>query len=137
MEVLSFTWLFFHSLCWLQKVQVYADDIIFGSTTMQILEEFSKLMKGEFETSLMRYLNYFLGIQIKQLNEGSFVCQTKYCNDLLKRFGMEDAKSIYTPLTINGNLEKNENSKDVGVKKYRGMIGSLLYLTASTSNILH
>ena len=87
--------------------------------------------------SLMRELNYFLGIQIKQLNEWSFLCQTKYCNDLLKRFGIEDAKSIDTPMTTNGNLEKNENGKDVDVKKYRGMIGFLMYLIASRSDISH
>lgn len=128
---------FFHSLCLLQRVQVYVDDIIFRSTDMQLVEEFSKLVQDEFEISLMEELNYFFGIKIKQLNEGSFVYQTKYCNNLLNRFGMEDAKSIDTPMATNGNLEKNENGKDIDVKKYRGMIGSLLYLTASRSDISH
>ncbi|XP_050915763.1 uncharacterized mitochondrial protein AtMg00810-like [Lathyrus oleraceus] len=84
----------------------------------------------------MGELNYFIGLQIKQLNEGTFMCQTKYCNELLKRFGMEDEKSIDTPMPTNGNLERNENGKDVGVNKYRGMIGYLLYLTASKSDII-
>lgn len=86
--------------------------------------------------SLMGELNYFPGLQIKQLNEVTFVCPTKYCRDLLKRFDMVDAKSIDTPMTTNGNLEKNENGKDVIMKKYRGMIGSLLYLTASWPDIM-
>ncbi|XP_050915706.1 uncharacterized mitochondrial protein AtMg00810-like [Lathyrus oleraceus] len=103
---------------------------------MQIVIEFSKLMQNEFEMSLMRELNYFLGLQIKQLDEDTFVCQTKYCNDLVKGFGMEDAKSIDTPMPTNGNLERNENSKDVDVKKYKGIIGSLLYLTASRLYIM-
>ena len=93
-------------------------------------------MQGEFELSLMGELNYFLGIQIKQLKEGTLVCQTKYFKELLKRFGMEDAKSIDTPMATNGNLEKDTNGKDVDVKKYRGMIGSLLYLTASRPDIM-
>ncbi|XP_050889043.1 secreted RxLR effector protein 161-like [Lathyrus oleraceus] len=103
---------------------------------MQHVKEFSKLMQGEFEMSLIRELNYFLGIQINQLNEGTFICQTKYYNDLPKRFGMEGAKSIDTAMPTNGNLERNENGKDVDVKKYRGMIGYLLYLTAYRPDIM-
>src|ERR1051325_10045407 len=67
-------------------VQVYVDDIIFGSSNISLVKEFSKLMQGEFEMSMMGELNYFLGLQIKKLNEGTFVSQTKYCLDLLKRF---------------------------------------------------
>ncbi|XP_050915760.1 uncharacterized mitochondrial protein AtMg00810-like [Lathyrus oleraceus] len=103
---------------------------------MQLVKEFFKLMQSEFEMSLMGESNYFPGLQIKQLDEGTFVCQTNYCNNLLKRFGMEDAKSIDTPMPTNGNLERNENGKDIDVKKYRGMIGSLLYLTASRPYIM-
>lgn len=61
-------------------------------------------MHGEFEMSLMGELDYFPGLQIKQLNKGMFVCQTKYCNELLKKFSMEDAKLIDTPMPINVNL---------------------------------
>ncbi|XP_050893387.1 uncharacterized mitochondrial protein AtMg00810-like [Lathyrus oleraceus] len=103
---------------------------------MQLVKEFSNLMQSEFDMSIMGDLNYFLGLQINQLNERTFVCQMKYCNELLKRFGMEDAKSIDTLMPINGNLERNENGKDVDVNKYRGMITSLLYLTASRPDIM-
>lgn len=81
--------------------------------------------------SLIGEFNYFLRLQIKQLKEGKFVCQTKYFQELLKRFRMVDAKSIDTPTPINGNLDRDENSKDVDVKRYRGMIETLLYLSAS------
>ncbi|XP_050877123.1 uncharacterized mitochondrial protein AtMg00810-like [Lathyrus oleraceus] len=84
----------------------------------------------------MGELNYFLGLQIKKLKEELFVCQTKYFNKLLKKLCMEDAKSIDTSMPTNGNLEKDENVKDVDVKKYRGMIKSHIYLTASRSNIM-
>lgn len=117
-------------------VQVYVDDILFGSTDTQLVNQFFKLVQGEFEMSLMGELNYFPGLKIKQLNKGTFVCQTKYCNGLLKRFGMKDAKSIDIQIPINGNLEKYENGKDVDVKKYRGMIGSLIYLIASRPDIM-
>lgn len=93
-------------------------------------------MQGEFETSLMEELNYFLGLQIKQLNEGVFVCQTKYCNKLLKKLGMENEKSIDTLMPTNVKLEKDENGKDVDVKKYKGGIIYVLYLTASMPDII-
>lgn len=72
--------------------------------------------------SLTEELNYFLERQIKHLKEGIFVCQTKYYQELLKRLGMEDVKSIGMPMPTNGNLERDENNKDVDVKRYRGMI---------------
>ncbi|XP_050915149.1 uncharacterized mitochondrial protein AtMg00810-like [Lathyrus oleraceus] len=117
-------------------VQVYVNDIIFGSANMQLVKGFSKLMQGEFEISFIWELNYFLGLQIKKLNEGTFVCQTKYCNELLKIFGMEDAKSIDTQIPTNANWERNENGKNVDVKNSRGMIGSLIYLTTSRMNVM-
>lgn len=86
--------------------------------------------------SLMGELNYFLGLEIKQLNEGTFVCQPEYCKYLLKTFGMVDAKSIDTPMATNCNLEMNENGKDVEVNKYKGMISSLLYITTSRPDIM-
>ncbi|XP_050916598.1 uncharacterized mitochondrial protein AtMg00810-like [Lathyrus oleraceus] len=116
-------------------VKIYVDEIIFGSTNTQLVKEVSKLMHGEFEKSLMGELSYFQGLQIKQLKEGTFVCQTKYCQELLKRFEMEDAMSIDMPMLTNGNLERDENGKDVYVKRYRGMIGPLLYLTTSRRDI--
>ena len=64
------------------------------------------------------------------------MCQIKYYRELLKRFGMNDSKSINTPMPTNGNLDKDEHGKSVDVKKYRGIIGSLLYLTASRSDIM-
>jgi hypothetical protein len=117
-------------------VQIYVDDIIFGSTNMKLVREFSDLMQGEFEMSMMGELTYFLGLQIKQLKEGTFVSQTKYCLDLIKRFDMAKAKAIDTPMPTCTNLNKDEDGKEVDVKRYRGMIGSLLYLTASRPDIM-
>ena len=70
-------------------VQIYIDDIIFGATNVSLCEEFSKGMHSEFEMTMMGELNFFLGLQIKQLKEGPFINQAKYIRDLLKRFGME------------------------------------------------
>ena len=71
--------------------QIYVDDIIFGSTNQKSCEEFSRVMMQKFEMSMMGELTYFLGFQVKQLKDGTFISQMKYTQDLLKRFGMKDA----------------------------------------------
>jgi hypothetical protein len=74
--------------------QIYVDDIIFGSTNKSTCEEFSRIMIQKFEISMMGELKYFLGFQIKQLQEGTFISQTKYIHDILKKFGMKNDKPI-------------------------------------------
>jgi hypothetical protein len=81
-------------------------------------------------------LKYFLGFQIKQLQEGTFICQTKYIQDILKKFGMKNAKHIKTHMGTNGHLDLDTGGKSVDQKVYRSMIGSLLYLCASRPDIM-
>nr|AAK50132.1 putative gag-pol polyprotein [Oryza sativa Japonica Group] len=116
--------------------QIYVDDIIFSSTNEVFCKEFGDMMSREFEMSMIGELSFFLGLQIKQLKDGTFVSQTKYIKDLLKRFGLEDAKPIKTPMATNGHLDLDEGGKLVDLKLYRFMIGSLLYLTASRPDIM-
>jgi hypothetical protein len=78
--------------------QIYVDDIMFGSTNKSSCEEFSRIMIQKFKMSMMGELKYFLGFQIKQLREGTFIYQTKYIQDILKKFGMRNAKPIKTPM---------------------------------------
>jgi hypothetical protein len=116
--------------------QIYVDDIIFGSTNKSTCEEFSRIMIQKFEMSMMGELKYFLGFQIKQLQEGTFISQTKYIQDILKKFGMKDDKPIKTPMGTNGHLDLNRGGKSVDQKVYRSMIGYLLYLCASRPDIM-
>ncbi|KAK6136992.1 hypothetical protein DH2020_029267 [Rehmannia glutinosa] len=118
-------------------VQIYVDDIIFGSTNKDLCEKFSNLMQSEFEMSMMGELNFFLGLQIKQCQEGIYISQSKYTKELLKKFGIEEGRIVTTPMATNIKLDKDEKGKSVDESKYRGMIGSLLYLTASRPDILH
>jgi hypothetical protein len=116
--------------------QIYVDDIIFGSTNKSTCEEFSRIMIQKFEMSMMGELKYFLGFQVKQLQEGTFISQTKYIQDILTKFGMKDAKPIKTPMGTNGHLDLDTGGKSVDQKVYRSMIGSLLYLCASRPDIM-
>jgi hypothetical protein len=81
-------------------------------------------------------LKYFLGFQVKQLQEGTFISQTKYIQDILNKFGMKDAKPIKTPMGTNGHLDLDTGGKSVNQKIYWSMIGSLLYLCASRPDIM-
>jgi hypothetical protein len=93
-------------------------------------------MTKRFEMSMMGELTFFLGFQIKQMKKGTFICQTKYTRDMLKKFDMVNAKPIKTPMPTNGHLDLNEEGKAVDQKVYRSMIGSLLYLCASRPDIM-
>jgi hypothetical protein len=93
-------------------------------------------MTKRFEMSMMGELKFFLGFQIKQMKEGTFLCQTKYAKDMLKRFDMADCKPIKTPMALNGHLDLNEEGNSVDQKVFCSMIGSHLYLCASRPDIM-
>jgi hypothetical protein len=93
-------------------------------------------MIQKFEMSMMGELKYFLGFQVKQLQEGTFISQTKYIQDIRTKFGMKDAKPIKTPMGTNGHLDLDTGGKSVDQKVHRSMIGSLLYLCASRPDIM-
>ena len=94
-------------------VQIYVDDIIFGATNVSLCEEFSKSMHSEFEMSMMGELNFFLGLQIKQLKKGTFINQAKYIRDLLKKFNLEEVKAKNTPMGLSIKLDMDEKGKSV------------------------
>jgi hypothetical protein len=84
--------------------QIYVDDITFGSTNISFCDDFSKIITDRFEMSMMEVLIFFLGFQIKQAKERTFISQMKYTRDILKKFGMDKAKSIKTSMRTNGHL---------------------------------
>jgi hypothetical protein len=98
--------------------QIYVDDIIFGSTNKSFCDEFSKIMTGRFEMSIMGVLTFFLRFQIRQAKEGTFISQMKYTRDILKKFGMDKAKPIKTPMGTNGHLNLNLGGTTVDQKVY-------------------
>jgi hypothetical protein len=116
--------------------QIYVDDIIFGPTNKTFCDGFSKIITDRFEMSNFGELTFFLGFQIKQVEDGTFISQTKYTRDLLKKFGMDKAKLIKTPMDINNHLDLDMGDTSVDQRVYRSMIGSLLYICASRLNIV-
>ncbi|GJR34602.1 putative ribonuclease H-like domain-containing protein [Tanacetum coccineum] len=117
-------------------VQVYVDDIIFGSTKKSLCTEFEKMMHKKFQMSSMGELTFFLGLQVKQKEDGIFISQDKYVTEILKKFGFTDVKTASTPMETQKPLLKDEDGEEVDVYLYRSMIGSLMYLTSSRPDIM-
>ncbi|KAL5538242.1 hypothetical protein UlMin_046026 [Ulmus minor] len=82
-------------------------------------------------------LNYFLGLQVKQKEDGMFITQAKYAKNLVKKFGLENAKIYNTPMSTTVKISKDDSGISVDSKLYRSMIGSLLYLTASRPDLCY
>jgi hypothetical protein len=111
------------------------DDIIFGGSFHSLVSSFQAIMENEFQMSMMGELTFFLGIQVKQTKDDTFVHQVKYTKDLIKKFVMTDAKLVSTPMSTTTALDPDEDGEAVDQREYRSMIGSLLYLTVTQSDI--
>nr|GEX03376.1 putative ribonuclease H-like domain-containing protein [Tanacetum cinerariifolium] len=117
-------------------VQVYVDDIIFGSTRKELCNTFERLMHEKFQMSSMGELTFFLGLQVKQKKDGIFISQDKYVAEILKKFGFTEVKNASTPMETQKPLLKDEYGEELDVYMYRSMISSLMYLTSSRPDIM-
>ncbi|KAI3681162.1 hypothetical protein L6452_35946 [Arctium lappa] len=117
-------------------VQIYVDDIIFGSTKDQMCRDFEELMHKSFKMSSMGELTFFLGLQVKQQKDGIFISQSKYVKDILDKCGLSDSKPASTPMKTHKQITVDLEWEDVDVHVYRSMIGSLVYLTTSRPDIM-
>ena len=103
------------------------DDIIFGGKDA-LCKDFADQMKHEFQMSMFGEIKFFVGLQVHQLKHGIFVTQSKYIKEILKTFGLEDSKSVSTPMVTGHKLSKNDESTEVNQTMYRSMIGKLQYV---------
>ncbi|GJV75776.1 retrovirus-related pol polyprotein from transposon TNT 1-94 [Tanacetum coccineum] len=116
-------------------VQIYVDDIIFASTTPELCDQFSKIMCLKFKMSMMGKISFFLGLQISQSPRGIFLNQSKYALESLKKYGMESSDPVDTPMVEKSKLDEDPQGKAVDPTHYRGMVGTLMYLTASRPDL--
>ncbi|GAA0163768.1 transmembrane signal receptor [Lithospermum erythrorhizon] len=117
--------------------QIYVDDIVFGGVSNQQVKQFVHQMEAKFEMSMVGELKYFLGIQIRHMEDNIFISQLNYGKNIVNKFGLEYAKPKKTPFAIHVKVTKDEIGKSIDVSGYRSMIGSLLYLTESRHDIAH
>jgi hypothetical protein len=116
-------------------VQIYMDDIIFGGSSHTLVSKFQEIMENVFQMSMMGELTFFLGIQVKQKKQGTFVHQAKYTKDLMKKFNMAELKPMSTPMSTATSLGLDEDGEDVDQREYKSVIHSLLYLTVTRPDI--
>nr|GEU32837.1 hypothetical protein [Tanacetum cinerariifolium] len=117
-------------------VQVFVDYIIFGSTKKELCNAFEKMMHEKFQMSSMGELIFFLGLQLKQKQDGIFISQDKYVFKILKKYGFSEVKNASTPMNTQKPLLKDEDGEEEDLHMYRSMIGSLMYLTSSRPDIM-
>jgi hypothetical protein len=110
---------------------VYVDDIVLGCSYHSWVARFAEDVRNEFEMSMMGELQFYLGLQIKQAKEGTFVDQAKYMKDILKKFMMDASKRLSTSMSMTTVLDTAEDGEPMNQKEYRSIIGSLLYLRAT------
>src|ERR1051325_6315940 len=115
--------------------QIYVDDIVFGGMSDTMVRHFANQIQAEFEMSLMGELTYFLGLQVTQMEDSIFLSQSKYENNIVKKFGMENVSHKRTAAPTHLKLSKDTSGTNVDKSLYRSMIGSLLNLTASRPDI--
>jgi hypothetical protein len=111
------------------------DNTVFGGSSNSLVARFAEDMSRDFEMSMMGELQFFLGLQIKQSKEGTFLHQAKYTKDIVRKFKMEDSRAMVTPMSTTTALDADEEGEHVDQKECRSMIGSLLYLTATRPDI--
>ncbi|GKD52033.1 retrovirus-related pol polyprotein from transposon TNT 1-94, partial [Tanacetum coccineum] len=118
-------------------VQIYVDDIIFASTNTAMYNEFANQMTTKFKMSMMGQMSFFLGLQISQSPRGTFINQSKYASEIVKKYGMLSSNSVDTPMVEKSKLDKDLQGKPVNATLYHGMIGSLMYLTSSRPDLIY
>nr|GEZ33690.1 hypothetical protein [Tanacetum cinerariifolium] len=117
-------------------IQIYVDDIIFGSTDPKYCTKFSDIMVKHFEMSMMGEMKFFLGLQVNQFSNGIFINQSKYILDILKRFGMKNYDTVPTLMVEQAKLKLDLVGKPVDHTDYQSMIGSLMHVTSSRPDIM-
>nr|GEZ05048.1 putative ribonuclease H-like domain-containing protein [Tanacetum cinerariifolium] len=116
-------------------VPIYVDDIIFAASTLELCDLFANLMCSKFKMSMMGKISFFLGLQISQNPRGIFINQSKYALESLKKYGFESYDPVDTPMVEKSKLDEDREAKAVDPSHYRGMIGTLLYLTANRPDL--
>ncbi|GJZ59557.1 retrovirus-related pol polyprotein from transposon TNT 1-94 [Tanacetum coccineum] len=117
-------------------VQIYVDDIIFASTNPSLCDKFADQMRKRFKISMMGKMSFFLRLQISQSPRGIFINQSKYALEMLKKYGLDQCDPVGIPMLERLKLDEDPNRTLVDPTRYRCIVGSLMYLTASRPDLV-
>ncbi|GKB06944.1 retrovirus-related pol polyprotein from transposon TNT 1-94 [Tanacetum coccineum] len=115
---------------------LYVDDLIFIGNSQSMIDDLKKSMTREFEMTDIGLMSYYLGIEVKQTDEGIFICQERYAKEILKRFGMDKCNPVGTPIEHKAKPSKHDGGKAVDSTLFKSLVGSLRYLTCTRPDIL-
>ena len=116
-------------------VSLYVDDLIYTGDDIEMFESFKHSMQRNFAITDLGKMRYFLGVEVKQCDEGIFISQGKYSTEILERFGMENCNMVCNPIVTGSKLVKDENGGEVDASKYKQMVGCLMYLLETTPDL--
>ena len=108
--------------------QIYVDDIVFGGMSDSMVKHFANQMQAEFEMSLMGELTYFLGLQVTQMEDSTFLSQSKYARSIVKKFGIENASHKGTPTPTHLKLSKDTSGENVDQSLYKNTSEGCFFL---------
>nr|KYP69546.1 Retrovirus-related Pol polyprotein from transposon TNT 1-94 [Cajanus cajan] len=117
-------------------VALYVDDLIFTGSNAKLIKEFKEIMMKEFEMTDLGLMKYFLGLEVKQSNEGIFISQERYALEILKKFKMEDCNPVSTPMEPGTKISKFDGGERADSGRYRSLVGSLRYLTCTRPDLM-
>ena len=113
------------------------DDLLVTGSNIELIQQFKEDMMRVFEMTDLGEMSYFLGIEIKQRQNEIFICQQKYADEILKKFCMDNCKSMSTPMCQKGKLCKDNGTTKVNESEYRSLVGCLMYLTTTRPDIMY
>jgi hypothetical protein len=117
-------------------ISLYVDDLIFTGNDSILLQQFKSSMMNTFDMTDLGKMRYFLRIEVIQNDQGIFMCQEKYAKEILERFSMEKSNDVCSPIVTGTKLSKNDKSDEVDPTQFKQMVGSLMYLTATRSDLM-
>ncbi|KAK3024990.1 hypothetical protein RJ639_044367 [Escallonia herrerae] len=118
-------------------VCLYMDDMIFTENNPGMFNNFKKAMTKEFEMTDIGEMSYFHGVEVKQMEDGKFMSQRKYAEQILSRFRMKDCNPVAIPAETGVELRVDSNRKSVNPTLYKSMVESLRYLTFTLPDITY
>jgi hypothetical protein len=118
-------------------ISLYMDDLFVTGNNPSMIKKFKAEMMKVFEMTDLGEMSYFLGMEVQQNQHGIFICQQKYAKEILKKFKMEECKSMTTPMNVKEKFCKDDGADKVDEAIYRSLIGCLMYLTATRPDIMH
>ncbi|XP_007014182.2 PREDICTED: uncharacterized mitochondrial protein AtMg00810 [Theobroma cacao] len=118
-------------------LSLYVDDLLITGGNSTQINRLKLLLEKEFSMSDLELMSYFLGIEVKQEDDGILLCQQKYVKEVLKRFKMTHCKAVSTPMAMNEKLSLHDGVRLENPSEYRSLIGCLLYIYVTRPEIMH